>query len=305
MKRTNVMKLLAVCLAGALVTGSVSTPASAAKKVTIKGKKKLTMTVGAKKTIKANQKVKWTVKGKSIKIVKGKNAKAVTVQAKKKGSATLTAKKGKKKASVKIQVTKKTTTQTSTPQKNPAQVNTTDVTKMTDPSFYKVTKVNGNLLTLLSKDNKEYTTTLKSDIPIFREDAVATAASIQVGEYFRCCPYSFQQNNQTVTNYAILIISESDYNSLLEYQKKDPNGTYCATSFYVTKKDGDNFFDIAASPNGTKITTIYADEDTRVVVNGTKQYNGSMLTNGMRVLIKYRPDALKQDLAWVYSIVAY
>ncbi|MDE6851464.1 MAG: hypothetical protein K2J67_03110 [Lachnospiraceae bacterium] len=42
-------------------------------------------------------------------------------QAKKKGSATLTAQKGKKKASVKIQVTSKTAAQTNT-----AQVNTTD-----------------------------------------------------------------------------------------------------------------------------------------------------------------------------------
>ena len=47
MKKTKVMKLVAVCLAGALVTTSVYTPVSAAKKtnkkVTISGKKKITI----------------------------------------------------------------------------------------------------------------------------------------------------------------------------------------------------------------------------------------------------------------------
>lgn len=69
-----------------------------------------------------------------------------------------------------------------------AQGNTTDVKKLTDHSFYKVLKLNGNTLTLPAKDNKEYTTVVNADIPIFREDAVVAPSSIQVGEYFRCSP---------------------------------------------------------------------------------------------------------------------
>lgn len=309
------MKLVAVCLAGALVTTSVYTPVSAAKKtskkVTITGKKKITMKVGDKKKFKANQKVKWTVKGKSVKIIKGKNANAVTVQAKKKGSATLTAQKGKKKASVKIQVTNKAadqnnSTQTNPSQTKPAQANTMDVTKLTDHSFYKVTKVNGNTLTLQAKDNKEYTTVVNADLPIWRGDAVVAASSIQVGEYFRCSPFSFKQGNETVTTYAALVISEEDHQTVLDKQNKgNAEYTICAATFYVREKDGDYYFDIAGSANGTKITTILIDEDTPVVVNGTKEYDGKMLTAGMRILMKYECDLLDQDLAWAYSIVAY
>lgn len=315
MKRTKAMKLVAVCLAGALVATSVYTPVSAAKKtdkkVTITGKKKLTMKVGDKKKIQANQKVKWTVKGKSVKIIKGKNAKAVTVQAKKKGSATLTAQKGKKKASVKIQVTykaaaQKNSNQTNTPQNNPAQVDTTDVTKLTDPSFYKVIKVNGNTLTLQAKDNKEYTTVVNANIPIWKGDAVVAASSVQVGEYFRCSPFSFKQGNETVITYAALVISEEEHQTVLDKQNNgNAEYTICAATFYVLEKDGDYYFDIAGSANGTKITTILIGEDTPVVVNGTKEYDGKLLTTGMRVMMKYQGDLLDQDLAWAYSIVAY
>lgn len=302
MMKSKAMKLVAVCLAGALVASSISSPVSAAKKaakkVTITGKKKVTMTVGAKKKFKANQKVKWTVKGKSVKIVKGKNAKTVTVQAKKSGSATLTAKKGKKKASVSIKVTKKDTTKTGT----------TDVTKLNDIYFYKVTKVTGNTLTLQSSDNKTYTTVVKPDLPIWKDDAVVTVSAIQVGEYFRCCPFSFKQGGKTVTTYAALVISEKDYQFHVKYRDSSVDYTESVATFYVLEKHGDYSFDVAGSPNGEKFATIDIDEDVLIVAGGKKHNDAELLSKGSRVLVQVDGEIKNNatsPLAYASSVVAY
>lgn len=86
------------------VTVNVTSPAT---KVKIKGKAKLTMTTGAKKTLKATvtpkkstDKVKWSSSKKKIATVSQKGV----VTAKKKGTVTITAKAGKKKATVKITI---------------------------------------------------------------------------------------------------------------------------------------------------------------------------------------------------------
>ncbi|MDE6851465.1 MAG: hypothetical protein K2J67_03115 [Lachnospiraceae bacterium] len=103
-----------------------------------------------------------------------------------------------------------------------------------------------------------------------------------------------------------MVISEKEYQTVLNKQSKgDAEYTICAATCYVLEKDGNYYFDVAGSLNGTKITTIMIDEDTPVVVNGTKEYDGKMLTIGMRVLLKYDWKLLEQDLAWAYSIVAY
>lgn len=303
--KTKVMKLVAVCLAGALVAGSIYSPVDAAKKagkkVTISGKKKVTMTVGAKKNFKANQKVKWSVKGKSVKIVKGKNAKTVTVQAKKKGSATLTAKKGNKKASVKIQVTKKAAANN--------KAGTTDVTKLNDVYFYKVTKVSGNTLTLqATRDNKTYTTVVKSDLPIWRDDAVIQASSIQVGEYFRCCPFSYKQGSKTVTTYAAMVISERAYQFHEKYRNDPVYYTESVATFYVMENPNYLSFDVAAYPNGKKFGSISIDEDVPIVVNGKIYDNAGQLSKGKRVLIQVDGEIksnAENPLSYAGSVVAY
>ncbi|MCI9526206.1 MAG: hypothetical protein HFH37_04720 [Lachnospiraceae bacterium] len=86
------------------VTVSVTSPAT---KVKIKGKAKFTMKKGAKKTLKATvtpkkstDSVKWSTSNKKIATVSKKGL----VKAKKKGKVTITAKAGKKKATVKITI---------------------------------------------------------------------------------------------------------------------------------------------------------------------------------------------------------
>lgn len=320
MMREKGMKLAAVCLTGLLIVGSVPNSAEAAKKVTIKGKKKVTMNVGAKKKFTANQKVKWTVKGKSIKIIKGKSAKTVTVQAKKKGTSTLTAKKGKKKVSVTVQVKSKTTGKKDTATNNNTDnssnnntnnnisANITDMTKLTSESFYKVTKVSGNNITVVSEDNKEYTTTAKSDIPIWRKDAVVQPSAIQPGEYFRCCPFSFAKGNEKVTTYAALVITEFNYQYIQKRRNEgDKNYTMSAATVYIISEGGKNSVDLAGYANGEKIANIYVDEDTAVVVNGETQYSGGKLQTGMRILLQYgweNPE-IPGNLVNVNSLVAY
>ena len=298
MMKSKGMKLAAICLTGAFVAGSVYSPVSAAKKVTIKGKKKVSMKVGAKKQFKANQKVKWTVKGKSIAIVKGKNAKAVTVQAKKKGSSTLTAKKGKKKAVVRIQVTNKgvdqnknntnnnTNTDTNTNTNNTANI--TDMTLLTDITFYKVTNVNGNNITMLSADNKEYTTTVKADIPIMKDSEIITADSIKAGEYFRCSSFTYNNGKENVTAYAGIVISESIYQMIMEY-RNNGNAKYTknVATFYIVGKHG-SAVDLACYQGGPKYTEVLIDEETVTTVNGVKDKDaGDRLQIGQRVLFEY------------------
>lgn len=312
MMKSKGMKLAAICLTGALVAGSVYSPVSAAKKVTIKGKKKVSMKVGAKKQFKANQKVKWKVKGKSIVIVKGKNAKAVTVQAKKKGSSTLTAKKGKKKAVVKIQVTdkgavqKNNNTNTNTNANNTANINITDMTLLTDVTFYKVTNVNGNNITVLSADNKEYTTTVKEDIPIMKDDAVITASSINAGEYFRCSPFTYNNGKENVTTYAALVISESDYQYIMKRRNEgDLDYTKNVATFYIINKL-DSTFDLACYQNGAKYTGVIVDEDTVTSVNGVKMKDGGeRLEVGQRVLVQYGWEKPKGNFVNLDSLVVY
>lgn len=308
--KAKATKLAAICLAGALMTGFISSPVSAAKKVTIKGNKRVTMKVGAKKKFKANQKVKWTVKGKSIKIVKGKNTKTVTVQAKKKGTSTLTAKKGKKKASIKIQVTRKAADNTNT--NTDVSASTTDMTKLTSDNFYKVTKVNGKEITIVSSDNKEYTTMMKSDIPVWREDEILTDTStIQTGEYFKCTAYTYTEGNTKKTTYAALVISESEYQNIVRCRTEKNKDYYTmnVATFYIIREDGKSTISAAAYQNGPAVVkSIYADEDTAVVVNGVRQYNGcGKLTNGMRVLIQYgwEDENSAGNLINVNSIIAY
>ena len=307
MKKTKGMRLAVLCLAGALLAGSVF---CTAKKVTIKGKKKVSMKVGEKKQFKANQKVKWTVKGKSVAIVKGKNAKAVTVQAKKKGSSTLTAKKGNKSAAVKIQVAKKTadqkkndTNQNTDTKPNP-DVNITDMTLLTDVTFYKVTNVNGNTITVLSADNKEYTTTTKADIPIMKDDEVITAAAVKPGEYFRCSPFTY--NN--VTTYAALVISESDYQTMMKFRNEgngNPQYTKSIATFYIVNKR-EHTFDLACSQNGAKYATVIPDEDTVINVNGVKEKDaGDRLQAGQRVLVQYGWESSPGNFVNLDSIVVY
>ncbi len=303
-------KFAVICLVGALIAGSISSPVSAAKKVTIKGKKKVTMKVGVKKKFKANQKVKWSVKGKSVKIVKGKNAKTVTVQAKKKGTSTLIAKKSKKKATVKIQVKKKgKNTKTTTKTKKVVSANTTDMTQLTSENFYKVTKVSGKDITVVSSDNKEYTTTMRADIPVWRDNAILTDASaIQAGEYFKCTAYTYTEGNAKKTSYAALVIPESKYQSILRYRKEENKDYYTmnVATFYIILKDG---MDAAAYRNGPAVVKrLYADEDTAVIVNGVKEYGGSdKLENGMRVLIQYGWEDVSSpgNMINVNSIIAY
>lgn len=75
------------------------------------------MEVGQKKTVKANQVVKWSSFNKNITIETKKKAKKVTICAKKKGIGTLVAQKGKKIVKVKIQINEKQVPQDSTEQK--------------------------------------------------------------------------------------------------------------------------------------------------------------------------------------------
>lgn len=75
------------------------------------------MEVGQKKTIKANQVVKWSSLNKKIIIETKKKAKKVTISAKKKGVGILVAQKGKKKVKVKIQIKEKQVPQDNTEQK--------------------------------------------------------------------------------------------------------------------------------------------------------------------------------------------
>ncbi len=314
MMKSKGMKLAAICLTGAIVAGSVYSPVSAAKKVTIKGKKKVSMKVGAKKQFKANQKVKWTVKGKSIAIVKGKNAKAVTVQAKKKGSSTLTAKKGKKKAAVRIQVTNKGADQNKNNTNNNTNTNTntnntaniTDMTLLTDITFYKVTNVNGNNITMLSADNKEYTTTVKADIPIMKEAAVITADSIKAGEYFRCSSFTYNNGKENVTAYAGIVISESVYQMIMEYRNKG-NAQYTknVATFYIIGKN-DSVVDLACYQGGPKYTEVIIDEDMVTTVNGVKDKDaGDRLQIGQRVLFEYGWEDPKGHFVNPNSLVVY
>ena len=87
---------------------SMSSPASAAVKLSAK---KITLTVGQSKTLKikgTKKKVKWSSSKKSVATVSSKGK----VKAKKKGTATITAKVGKKKYKCKVTVKNKKTTGT-------------------------------------------------------------------------------------------------------------------------------------------------------------------------------------------------
>ena len=185
------------------------------------------MKVGEKKQFKANQKVKWTVKGKSVAIVKGKNAKAVTVQAKKKGSSTLTAKMGNK-----------------------------------------------------------------------------SAAAVKPGEYFRCSPFTY--NN--VTTYAALVISESDYQTMMKFRNEgngNPQYTKSIATFYIVNKR-EHTFDLACSQNGAKYATVIPDEDTVINVNGVKEKDaGDRLQAGQRVLVQYGWESSPGNFVNLDSIVVY
>lgn len=108
----KVMKqILAVCLVLALVlTGYTPKAATAAAKVKL-NKKTASVKVGKTVTLKiknTKKTVKWSVKsGKKYITLKNKKKKSVTVKAKKVGTAKVVAKVGKKKLTCKIKVTKK------------------------------------------------------------------------------------------------------------------------------------------------------------------------------------------------------
>lgn len=305
------MRAAAMCLAGALIVSSAYgvTAGAKAKKVAIKGKKKVTMTVGAKKKFKANQKVKWMVKGKSVKIVKGKKAKAVTVQAKKKGLSTLTAKKGKKKASVKIQVTKKGTTTEPGASTNENSQTVTDMTKLTNSSFYKVTKVDGDDITVVCMaDNKEYTTKLRSDIPVWRENnVVGKASEIQAGEYFKCCANTF---DSSVTTYAAIVIPEKDYQTIVSTRTSGNSLFDCNVGvFYIVENTTWDLKVASSKDSKNAVVTIYLDEDTEMLW-ANDSLKGSKLQPGMRVLYKYgyvenRSDGKQAWHNWDNAVLIY
>ncbi len=75
------------------------------------------MEVGQKKTIKANQVVKWSSLNRNIVIKTKKEAKKVTIIAKKKGVGVLVAKRGKEKVTLKIKIRQKAASQNTTEQK--------------------------------------------------------------------------------------------------------------------------------------------------------------------------------------------
>ena len=178
------------------------------------------------------------------------------------------------------------------------------MTLLTDILFYKVTNVNGNNITVVSAtDNKEYTTTTKADIPIMKDYEVITTSSIKVGDYFRCSPFTY--NN--VTTYAALVISESDYQSMIEFRNKEnlPQYTKSVATFYIVDMGGSRF-DLACSQNGEKYTTVVADEDTIINVNGVKEKDGGeRLQVGQRVLVQYGWENSSRDLANLKAIVVY
>lgn len=121
MKFANVTKRLVACgLAFALVvtgSGFQTGTASAAKKKKAAKATKVTVTVGKTKTIKvkkATKKVKWTIDKKGKKVVKitkqkGKKKDKAVIKGLKKGTATITAKYGKKSQKWKVTVKKATT----------------------------------------------------------------------------------------------------------------------------------------------------------------------------------------------------
>lgn len=124
MKRKG-MKTLAALLSAALMVTMMPPNAAMAAKASKKVKlssKKITLTVGKKKTLKLKnnkKKVKWTVKSGKTKIkLKSKKKTSVVIVAKKAGTAKVQAKVGKKKYVCKVVVKKKAVKATKAPAKN-------------------------------------------------------------------------------------------------------------------------------------------------------------------------------------------
>lgn len=110
-KRALAMGMSFVVLSAGL-TGMMNV--SAAKKLSI-STKKLTLTVGQKKTIKANMTVKFSISGKKIVSLKNVKKKQCSVVAKKQGSCVVKVKAGKQVKKITVNVKKKTPTPTKTP----------------------------------------------------------------------------------------------------------------------------------------------------------------------------------------------
>ena len=138
------------------------------------------MEVGQKKTIKANQVVKWSSLNKNITIETKKKAKKVTVCAKKKGVGTLVAQKGTKKVKVKIQIKEKQASQDNTEQKE----------IMWEDVMHK-----GVYIIAISGDTVEFSTTkngelskymiLDDTIEIIKDGQVVSKEFLQEGQYVK------------------------------------------------------------------------------------------------------------------------
>ena len=110
--KKNIAKVLLLALTLSAV--SPMQDAEAAKKLTL-SEKSLSMKVGATKTVKANKAVKWKISGKKVVKLNKLSGKKVKITAKKVGTCKVTAIAGKKKASIRINVSKAKKNVKSTP----------------------------------------------------------------------------------------------------------------------------------------------------------------------------------------------
>ncbi|MBQ3601363.1 MAG: hypothetical protein II992_09230 [Lachnospiraceae bacterium] len=114
--KKNIAKVLLLALTLSAV--SPMQDAEAAKKLTL-SEKSLSMKVGATKTVKANKAVKWKISGKKVVKLNKLSGKKVKITAKKVGTCKVTAIAGKKKASIRINVSKAKKNVKSTPTVTP------------------------------------------------------------------------------------------------------------------------------------------------------------------------------------------
>lgn len=136
------------------------------------------------------------------------------------------------------------------------------------------------------------------------ENGNKSAAAVKPGEYFRCSPFTY--NN--VTTYAALVISESDYQTMMKFRNEgngNPQYTKSIATFYIVNKR-EHTFDLACSQNGAKYATVIPDEDTVINVNGVKEKDaGDRLQAGQRVLVQYGWESSPGNFVNLDSIVVY
>lgn len=110
MKKKSLKQLLAASLTFAMLTGNAAAPnhANAAAQLNV-SLKSITLTVGQKKTVKANMSVKFSVSNQKIVSLKKIKKKQCSVVAKKKGTCTITVKAKNQVKKIKVQVKNITT----------------------------------------------------------------------------------------------------------------------------------------------------------------------------------------------------